>query len=271
MKKIKIGLVGCGAIGSEIAKAIDKRFKDSASLVAILDIDEKKAKSLQNNLKEKPDILKIDGLIKKSDLVIEAASAKVSGQIAKKAVSAKKDIMIMSTGGIIKNYSAIFNLAKKMGCKIYLPSGAICGIDGVKAALLGKIHKAELITRKPPVALFGAPFIEKNKIDLSKITSETVIFEGSAKEAIEGFPANINVSCTLSMAGIGFEKTRVKIVTSPEYKRNIHEVLVEGEFGKLITRTENTPSPNNPKTSYLAVLSAIATLRQILEPVKIGT
>lgn len=270
-KLIKIGIIGCGTIGTEIAKAIDAKFKDRASLVAVSDIDKEKAKLLKNRLKIKSHILSIDRLIKKSDLIIEAASALVSGEVAKKAISAKKDIMIMSVGGIIKKYSALFNLAQKNNCKIYLPSGAICGLDGVKAASLGKIYKAELTTRKPAAALKGAPFIEENKINLDKITSETVIFEGSAEEAIKGFPANINVACALSIAGIGPKETKVKIIASPGYKSNIHEVVIEAESGRLMTRTDNVPSPENPKTSYLAVLSAIATLKQILETAKVGT
>lgn len=270
-KKIKIGIIGCGAIGREIAKAIDAGFKDSAALVAVSDADREKAGSLRKDLKNKPKVLPIDALIKKSDLVIEAASAEISGLVAQKAIRAKKDVMIMSTGGIAKDHMSISRLARKAGVKVYLPSGAICGIDGVKAALLGKIRTAELITRKPPAALRGAPFIVRHRIDLDSISSETMIFDGSARDAIKGFPANINVSCTLSMAGIGLEKTRVKIVTSPEYKTNSHELVVEGSFGRLSSRTENVPSPSNPKTSYLAVLSAIATLKQILGPFKIGT
>ncbi|MCX5716231.1 MAG: aspartate dehydrogenase [Candidatus Omnitrophica bacterium] len=271
MKKLKIGLVGCGTIGTQIAKAINTRFKKNAALVAISDTDEGKIAAIKKVLRSKPAALKIDALIKKADLVIEAASAKVSGEVAKKTVQAGKDIMIMSSGGIIKNYTALFNLAKKNGCRVYIPSGAICGLDGVKAALLGNIKTARLTTTKPPAGLKGAPFVEKNKIDLDGINTDTTIFEGSAIEAIGGFPANINVSCALSMAGIGPENTKVMIVASPGSTRNVHEVSVEGEFGKISTRTENIPAPGNPKTSYLAVLSAIAMLEQIMSPIKIGT
>jgi aspartate dehydrogenase len=234
-------------------------------------VDNDKAQAFKKALKGRTAVLPTDTLIKKADLVIEAASAKVSGDIAKKAIAAKKDVMIMSVGGIIEDYAALFNLAEQNGCKVYLPSGAICGLDGVKAAAIGKIYRAELITRKPPKGLAGAPFIEKNRIDLEGITRETQIFEGSALEAIKGFPANINVACALSIAGIGPEKTRVKIMTSPEYTSNTHEVILEGEAGRIVTRTENLPSPSNPKTSYLAILSAIATLKQILGPAKVGT
>ncbi|MDD5449221.1 MAG: aspartate dehydrogenase [Candidatus Omnitrophica bacterium] len=270
-KRIKIGLVGCGTIGSEIALAIDKMPAESAVLAAISDKDIKKAEALLGRLRARPEILGADELIKKADLIVEAASMEVSGPLVKKAVEAKKDIMIMSVGGIVKDYPALFALAEQNGCRIYLPSGAICGLDGVKASALGKIKKAELTTRKPPAALSGAPFIERNKIDLKAIRSETVIFQGSALEAIKGFPANINVACALSIAGIGPEKTLVRIIASPEYKGNTHEIVIEAESGRLATRAENVPSPGNPKTSYLAVLSAIATLKQILGTVKVGT
>lgn len=270
-KKIKIGIIGCGAIGSEIAAAIDRDFKKEAVLTAISDININKAEAVKKKLKTKPDVLSAAALIRKSDLVVEAASAKASADIAKAVISAKKDIMIMSVGGIIRDYAALFNLAGKNGCRVYLPSGAICGLDGVKAASLGRIDSAGLTTRKPPDGFKGAPFVEKNKIDLNGIKGETKIFEGNALEAIEGFPANINVSCALSIAGIGPEKTVVRIITSPEYKTNMHEIVVEGEFGKLTAKTENVPSPNNPRTSYLAILSAIAVLRQILGPAKVGT
>jgi aspartate dehydrogenase len=270
-EKIKIGIIGCGTIGSEIAKAVDRDFQPQAVLIALSDLDQSKAQALKKKLTGKPLVLDTDSLIGKSDLVIEAASAGVSNEIAKKGASLKKDVMIMSVGGIIRHYEALFNLAAKAGSRIYLPSGAICGLDGVKAAAIGKISKAELTTRKPPASLAGAPFIEKNKINLNGITSETIIFEGSALEAIEGFPANINVSCVLSIAGLGPQKTLVKIITSPEYKRNTHEVILEGEAGRIFTRTENVPSPSNPKTSHLAILSAIATLKQILGPAKVGT
>ena len=152
-----------------------------------------------------------------------------------------------------------------------MPSGAICGLDGVKSAMMGRVDRVTLITRKPPHGFQGAPYILEHNIDLNSIHEETILFQGSAKEAIRGFPQNVNVAIALSFAGIGPEKTRVRIVCSPQYKANSHEIEVEGEFGKLIAKTENVPAPQNPKTSYLAVLSTIATLKGILDYPKIGT
>ena len=177
----------------------------------------------------------------------------------------------MSVGGIIEHYKELKVLAEEKRAHIFIPSGAICGIDGLKAANCGKINKVILTTKKPPKAFLGTPYILKKKIRLDNIVKDTIIFEGDASQAIRAFPQNINVAATLSMAGIGPEATMVRIVASPTVKRNIHEIEIESDAGKIIAVSENVIHPDNPKTSYLAVLSAIATLKQILEPIKIGT
>lgn len=270
-KKLKVGIVGCGTIGTQLAYAIEQRFSEQAELFALCDIDKDKVKNLKTSSSANPRILSIDKLIDCCDLIIEAASASISYEVAQKALHQSKDAMIMSAGGILDKADELFALAQTKGCRIYLPSGAIGGLDAVKAASMAKIERATLITRKPPQGLAGAPYLVKNKIDLSKIKQETVVFEGKASEAIKGFPKNVNVCATLSLAGIGAEKTMVKIISSPDYKANIHEIEVEGDFGRLAVKVENVPSPVNPKTSFLASLSAIATLKNILDVVKIGT
>lgn len=270
-KKIRIGIVGCGTIGSSLAEAIEKRFPEQAELLALCDIDKAKAEGLKAASSSDPQILSLDELVKVSDLVIEAASGKISFKVAQQALQHNKDVMLMSIGGILGRHEALFSLARSKGCRIYLPSGAIGGLDAVKAASMAKINSATLITRKPPQGLTGAPYLAQKKIDLASIKEETVIFEGSASEAVKGFPKNVNVCAVLSLAATGAQKTIVKIITSPEYTTNSHEIELEGDFGKLLTRTVNVPSPANPKTSFLAALSAIATLKNILDVVKIGT
>ena len=156
------------------------------------------------------------------------------------------------------------------GIDIYLPSGAISGLDGLKSAMMAKVKSATLTTRKPTAGLKGAPYIKEKNIDLDSIKKETVIFEGTAEDAVKGFPQNVNVSATLSMCGLGPKNTKVRIVTSPDYTSNTHEVEIEGDFGRLKTVTENVPMPTNPKTSYLAALSAIAVLSDIISSSRIG-
>jgi aspartate dehydrogenase len=162
-------------------------------------------------------------------------------------------------------------LAKKSGSRVFIPSGAVCAIDGLKAAGCGKIKKVVLTTRKPLEAFSDIPYIARKKIALNKIKKDTVIFQGDAASAIKAFPQNINIAATVSLAGVGPHKTQVRIVASPHITRNIHELEVESASGRIFSRTENIVHPDNPKTSYLAVLSAMATLKNILEPIKIGT
>ena len=260
---IKAGIIGCGAIGGVIADAIIHKFSDSIKLSGVCDVDKNKAHRLLARLKSNVDIFSKEELIRRCDLIIEAATSSVSYEIAKEVIEAGKDVMVMSTGGLLKK-SDIFELAKKKGTRIYLPSGALCGLDGVKSAMIANVKSVVLTTRKPPAGLEDAPYVKEKGIDLKSITEETVIFEGTADEAVKGFPKNVNVSATLSICGLGPRKTKVRIVTSPDYKVNSHEIEVEGDFGKLKAVTENVPMPENPKTSYLAALSAIATLKNII-------
>lgn len=267
----RIGIAGCGAIGSEIARAILKDFVASARLSALYDIDPLKAQGLSKKIgKRQLPAPNLKALIMKSDLVIECASAQASAQIAKLAIESRRDCMLMSVGGLLEG-EKILELARKAGVCVYIPSGAICGIDGLKAHSLAGLKKVWLITRKPATALKNAPYVIANKIDLSRIKKETLIFSGKAKDAVRAFPQNINVAAVLSLAGMGKNKTMVKIIASSDANINSHEIEIESKAGKAFIRCENIPCPDNPKTSYLAVLSAIRALKQIFDPIKIGT
>lgn len=271
-KLLKIGIVGCGAIGSSLAKTVVQDFSGKAALAALLDIDAHKSRRLSKLLSHKNlAVSSLKELIKRSDLVIECASAASSWGIARSVLSNGRDIMLMSVGGIVGHFKELSDLAKKKKSKVYIPSGAISGIDALKAAGRGKINKVVLTTRKNPLSFRGVKYIAEKGINLGAIRKEKVLFSGPAEEAVKYFPQNINVAAVLSLAGIGKKRTQVKIIASPKIKKNIHEIQIESEAAIITTRTENVLHPDNPKTSYLAVLSAIATLKQILEPVRIGT
>ena len=270
MKRLKIGIVGCGAMGTRIAEACLTKLKFAVELAAVCDIDDNKIAALNGYLKKRVRALKLDGLIKKVDLVVESSSASVSGTIVAKCIKDNTNCLVMSVGGLLGR-EALLKKAAAKGVKIYIPSGAVSGIDALKAAGCGKIAAVTLTTRKPPKGLEGAPYLVNNGIDVYAITKETVLFDGSARDAVKGFPANVNVSAVLSLAGIGAGRTKVRIVTSPHYKSNIHEVEITGDSGTITTRTENVPSKANPKTSALAIYSAIATLEEVVKSVRIGT
>ena len=269
---IKVGIVGCGTIGRELSVACARKFKEEVTLHAIADTDTARARRLQKKLNPRPKILSVDEIVKSCDLVIEAASTAAAYEVAKKALSSGKEVLVMSVGGLLGHEKEIMKLARTHRCCLYLPSGGVVGIDGLKAAGIGKIHRVTLTTRKPPQSYEDAPYVVKRRLNLKNITKEEkLLFEGNAATAVKGFPKNINVSATLSLAGIGAKRTKVRIIASPQMLVNVHEVYVVGDFGSFYTRTENFPSEQNPKTSRLAILSAVATLERILKNVKIGT
>jgi len=262
MKK-KIGIIGCGAMGSKIAEYISENLNDKAEITAISDLDFQKAERLSSRIKPKPLVTTIDELIDKSELVIEAASPGVSGDVAEKADALKKDALIMSTGGLLGKPQLVEKI-RSGSSRIHIPSGAICGLDGLKSAMTGTVNSVTITTRKPLKGLAGSPYLKEKNIDVEKITKETLVYSGTARDAIGYFPQNINVAVTLSIYGLGADRTTVRIYTSPEYVKNTHEIEVEGEFGRFWTKTENAPSRANPKTSELAIFSAIAKLKEIL-------
>ncbi|KKH50844.1 aspartate dehydrogenase [Methanosarcina sp. 1.H.A.2.2] len=270
---LKIGVIGCGFIGGQICKAIDNG-EINAELSALCDSSESKILELSASLKTcSPAYMEIEELIRSVDLVIESASQNAVKSIVPQALKAGCDVMVLSVGALADEElrTTLFELAKQHNCKLYFPSGAVVGIDGLNSASAAGISSVTLTTRKPPSGLMGAPYVMEHGIKLEKLEKETVLFEGTASEAVKAFPANVNVAATISLAGIGFEQTRVRIIADPSLSRNVHEITVEGEFGKFSTRVENLPSPENPKTSYLAALSAVSTLKKILNPVQIGT
>lgn len=268
----RIGIVGAGAIGKEIARAIDNGTVP-AKLEAIWDRDVTEADKLAASLKSKPRVLPLEELVREANFIVEAASQAAVKEVAVAALTNSRSVMIMSVGALSDKelLERIRSLARDNNCNIYVPSGAVCGLDGVKSASICRIDSVTITTRKPKQGLKGAPFIVKNNIDIEKFTVPTEIFNGPASVAIKEFPANVNVAASLSLVGVGFDRTMVRIIVDPTIKRNMHEIEVAGEFGKLRATVENVPSKTNPKTSLLAALSAIATLKQVCEPLKIGT
>jgi len=271
-RKLKIGIVGTGAIGSSLARAIVKDFSKSASLVSLFDKDAIKAKRISYALMRRDITVGDMGrLISRSELVIECASSADSWNIANACLRKGRDVMLMSVGGLIGRLKALKSLAAKFSCRVFIPSGAISGLDAVKASAMGRIKEVTLTTRKHPCSFKGVKYIRDKKINLDAIRKDKLLFSGRAREAVKYFPQNINVAAALSLAGIGQEKTRVRIIATPGLKKNVHEISIISDAGSVFTRTENVLHPSNPKTSYLAVLSAIANLKQILEPVVIGS
>jgi aspartate dehydrogenase len=277
---MRVCLIGCGAIGSELAVAIDSGKVGSATLVALFDIIEDAAQRLRMRLQN--DNVAIFSNFSEltsspefnvADIVIEAASQAAAKNIGKRVVEFKKDLLLMSVGALADELflSQLLGVVSMNGKHIYIPSGAIAGIDAIKS-VKGMLDSVTLTTTKNPRALAGAPFFNSDPKRLNSMKKKTLVYQGTAADAVNKFPANINVAAVLSLAGIGIQETKVKIIADPHITVNQHQIEAAGAFGSMAITVRNIPSPNNPKTSFLAVLSAIECLRSICSPgIKVGT
>jgi aspartate dehydrogenase len=258
---LKVGIVGMGVIGTNIARAITAGIR-GVTLAGVHVRDPAKARGFP--------AFPLDELVRRSDLVVEAATQAALRDFGPAVLSAGKHLMVLSVGGLLGFLDEWTRLADKHGGRILVPSGAIAGLDGVKGAREGAITQVTMESRKPPRGWAGAPYIEAKRIDLEAIAEETLIFEGTATDACRAFPANVNVVAALSLAGVGPERTRIKLFAVPALARNTHRITVEGEFGRLAIQVENIPS-ENPRTGKLSYLSAIALLRDLGATVRVGT
>lgn len=261
MDETIIGLIGCGNIGTIIIKAVlEGRLK--ATVGALFDTDETRVRELSELLgdpgKCKPNFEEF--IEEDVDLVVEAASIDAVKEYGERVLNAGKNLIILSVGALLdeKVLGRLEETTRANGSKIIIPSGAIGGLDLLKAASITGIEEILLTTTKNPRSL--------ENVDASK---RTVIFEGSSKEAVEHFPRNINVAAALSIASKA--NLRVMIVSDPKVKTNTHEIRAKGKFGEMVLRVSNLPSPDNPKTSYLAALSVIRTIQGQEDRIQIGT
>ncbi|HYZ96159.1 MAG TPA: aspartate dehydrogenase [Nitrososphaeraceae archaeon] len=279
MKK-NISIIGCGAIGSELALSVDRMMIENVTISSLLDIKHENAEILKSKLSNNNPVIfndfseyiKSDNF-KDVDIVVEAASQNALTSYLNSIISLKKDALVMSVGAFANPefFSQIIKNVEKNDTNLYLPSGAIAGIDAIKS-VRSSISYVTITTTKNPNSLKDSPFFKKTNLTIDSIKKRTLIFEGSAIEAVQNFPANVNVAALLGLAGIGIEKTKVNVIADPSLRINKHEIKVIGKFGELIVRVKNVPSPTNPKTSYLAILSVIESLRSITtKGVKYGT
>ena len=262
-----IGIVGCGAIGKALVREAQSGGVPPVAGVASRNAE--KARAFLSELPDPPPYLDVTELIQRSTLVVEAAGGHVVPGLARQTFDAGKDLMVISVGALLE-HPEVMARSRETGCRLMMPSGAIAGLDGIKSACTGGVDRVTMTTRKPPEGLEGAPHLVENGITLEGLDHEMEVFRGTAREACRGFPANVNVSAAVSLAGLGPDRTTVRVVAVPGLERNCHDVEVEGEFGLLTLHIENVPT-ENPRTGRLTVLSIIRSVRDAADPVRIGT
>ncbi|MFI5269461.1 MAG: aspartate dehydrogenase, partial [Chloroflexota bacterium] len=268
-------IIGVGAIGSYLANAIHAGKAGATSLLGVADIPQTEPRlrevAERCGCKWETDPLRLTEL--EPDIVIEAAAQQALRQYAIPLLERGVDLLAMSVGALADpDFLAQLQAAiVRTGRKLYVPSGAIGGIDVLRAAAVDGIEEARLTTTKPPAGLRGAPYLEEHPVDLDAIQEPTTLFKGSVADAVHGFPQNVNVAAILNLASTGAKSISVEVVADPGSDRNVHEIYARGTFGEMTLRVANVPSPDNPKTSHLACLSPLALLRRLSAQVVVGS
>lgn len=212
-------------------------------------------------------------LAHRPEVVVEAASHEAVREFGE-ALLDKGIALIVLSGGALSDDALRARLeaaAMKSRAMLYVPSGGICGLDALKTMCLAGVDEVTITVTKPPAAWKGIPYVEKLNVNLDTLTGPVTLFDGSAREGVPLFPANVNIAAVLSMAGVGFDRTRLKVVADPALTLNTHYITMRGKTGNVSIKLESVPAPDNPKTSWLACYSALAALKYAKSPVRYGT
>ena len=267
---MKVGIGGLGAIGLTVARAITDGRLPGLELGAVSARDLERAKKKLASIGASAPVVPLKALAETCDVVVECAPAAAFPDVADAAI-AKGRIFVPVSIGALLNHLALVEKAKETHARLVLPTGALIGLDAVRAAAEGIIKSVTLETRKPPLGLGGAPYLVENDISVEGLTEAKKVFAGNARAAAKGFPANVNVAAALSLAGIGPEQTSVEIWADPSVTRNTHTIRVEADSAHFTMMIENIPTEENPKTGKITALSVIATLRRLNAPLTAGT
>jgi aspartate dehydrogenase len=264
-----VAIAGLGAIGLPLARALDDNGVEGLRLVAVATRDQVKALANLVGFRTQPRLVDLEDLAA-ADIVVEATPAAVFDRVAVPAIDAGR-IFIPSSAGALLSRMHLVRRAYQSGARIVVPTGALLGLDAVRAAAEGPVDNVSIETRKPPAGLAGAPYLEKHHIDVIGIARPLMVFQGNALDAAAGFPANLNVAAALALAGIGPVRTKVEIWADPSLTRNVHIIRVEADAARFTMTIENVPSDDNPKTGKLTALSVLACLRGLVSSLKVGS
>ncbi|MEM7508646.1 MAG: aspartate dehydrogenase [Pseudomonadota bacterium] len=267
---LTVAIAGLGAIGMRVARALDKGEIEGMRLSAVSARDQAAAAARVADFAVPPQVMAAEDLAAHSDIVIECAPKAIFAELAASVIDAGKVFVPLSVGALLDRMGLV-DRARETGARIVVPTGAIIGLDTIRAMAVGEIHEVTLQTRKPPNGLEGAPHLVENAIDVMSLTEAAMVFKGNARQAARGFPANVNVAAALSLAGIGPERTMVEVWADPAIDRNMQSVRVRSDSGEAEMTIRNIPSLENPRTGKITALSVIACLQRMTAPLVAGT
>jgi aspartate dehydrogenase len=257
---MKVGIAGLGVIGSKVAHTIDAGKIEGMHLAAVCSGSADKARRRMKDFRNMPEIVTAAELAEHCDIVVDCAPKAAFREIAEPVLEAGRVLITVSGSAILDNPDVI-ELARESGGRVVLATGALLGLDAIRAAAEGKIHSVQMVTRKPPRSLAGAPYLLEHEIDVESFTEAKQVFSGTAAEGARGFPSNVNVAAAVGLAGIGADRTTLEIWADPALERNTHTIVVDADSASFEMKIENIPVEENPGTGRITALSVIAALR----------
>jgi aspartate dehydrogenase len=265
---LRVGLAGLGAVGMTVARRLEAGIRGlSLAAISVRDLD--KAKRALPRIGNGIIATDPGGLAALCDVVVEGLPPSLFMAVAEPTIDAGRIFMPLSVGQLLV-HPQLIDRARERGARILVPTGALLGLDAVRAAAEGEIYEVRMVTRKPPAGLEGAPYLRERGITLVGLKEPRKVFDGTAREGARGFPANVNVAAALSLAGIGPDRTKLEIWADPGVDRNIHRIEVDADSARFSLQIENIPS-ENPRTGKITALSTIAALRGLVSELRVGT
>jgi aspartate dehydrogenase len=264
-----VGIAGLGTVGAPVAKALADGIP-GLDLVAVVSGRRDRAEARLREAGISVPVVSVAELVERADVIVECVPAAAFRSVAEPALGAGR-ILVTVSGAALLDAPDLIPLAERNGGRIVLVTGALLGLDAVRAAAEGELRSVRIVSRKPPRSLRGAPYLVAHNIDVEKVDKATKVFDGSAREGARGFPANLNVAAALSLAGLGPDATRLEIWADPAVTRNIHTIEVDADSARFTMTIENVPSAENPATGRITPLSVIAALRSLVAPLRVGT
>lgn len=271
---MRVGIIGCGTIGGYLLGALTAGKIEGEVAVAVCVRNQGSQGVAQAQAHGVPVVTSLDDLIaQRPDLIVETASHQAVYDYGARILRAGIDLIPLSLGALVDGalLGALVDAAQAGGSLLHIPSGGIGGLDALAGAVEAGVTSVTMTSRKPPGAWRGIPYVEALGLDLAALTEPAVLYEGPARDCVREFPQNINIAAALSLAGIGFERTMIRILADPTITLNTHEIRCEGEMGRFSVVMENLPVPSNPKTTYMACLSAVAAVRRVRSAYRVGT
>ena len=265
----RVGVAGFGTIGAAVGRRLAAGM-EGLEFAAVTSGGREKAEAALAAMGASVPVVSPQDLAERCDIIVECAPTAAFMAIAMPAMLAGRQMVTVSAAALIEHME-IVETAKANGGRIIMATGALLGLDAVRAAAKGEIHSVTMITRKPPKSLKGAPYLSVIGVDVMALTEATKLFDGSAREGARGFPANVNVAAALALAGIGPDRTRLQIWADPALERNTHTIRVDADSARFEMTIENVPSVEKPGTGRITALSMIAALEGITAPLKVGS